>query len=219
MENQEQTGGSDNPENGGSKGSEKAVPFEQYSKLEAEIENLKRTNARILEEHGQAKQRLKKYQSEKEEIEQEHLKKAGKFEDLYHQSQEKIDQWQSRYTSLEKQVLEKDLRAQMLTHANDIGVDFDLFKAALNKFEGVKSDPETMSWKGVKEAVEEMREKMPNLFVPRETAPQFGKRPSGNQTEVDKEEAFRSELAACKTTNEMDRVYRKYGKDEGRPRF
>jgi len=182
------------------------------------LTQLEKTNARILEEHKRDKQRLKKYMSEKDELEQKRLKEAGQFEDLYHKQRETTEQWQDRYSTLEKRALGKDLDMQMARHASDLAVSSKLLRVALEDYEQVQVDSETLEWQGVKEAIADLREKQPSLFRPSKKAPQFDKRASEG-ADSDVRTGFEAELAQAKTQKQLDMVYQKYGKEAGRPLY
>ena len=159
--------------------SEKVIAEEQAQKPEGEekgtidvealakkLERLESSNQRLLEESKSWKAKYQGIRSEVEERESEQMKEANDFKGLYQKAMEKAQSLEEALKEEKRGALESTLKYEVAKNARD-AEDTDLVLAALKmkKKDMLGYDREQGVWKGVDEAIEDLRVTNPGLFV------------------------------------------------------
>ena len=158
--------------------SEQVIAEEQTQKPEGEekgtidvealakkLERLESSNQRLLEE---SKSWKAKYQGVKSEVEQqqtEQMQEANDFKGLYEKAMQKAQTLEETLKEEKRSALESTLKYEVAKNAKD-AEDTDIVLAALKmkKKDMLGYDREQGVWKGVSEAIEDLRITNPGLF-------------------------------------------------------
>lgn len=140
------------------------------------LERLESSNQRLLEE---SKSWKAKYQGVKSEVEQqqtEQMQEANDFKGLYEKAMNKAQNLEEELKSEKRGALESTLKYEVAKNARD-AEDTDLVLAALKlkKKDMLGYDREAGVWKGVDEAIEDLRVSNPGLFVKEKPSMESGR--------------------------------------------
>ncbi len=134
--------------------------------LTARLERLEKSNNRLLDESKSWKAKYQSVRSEVEEQQTQQMQEANDFKGLYEKTLEKAQSLEEMIKTEKKSALENTLKYEVAKNAKD-AEDTDLLLAAikLKKKDLLGYDGENGVWKGVDEAVDELRVSNPGLFV------------------------------------------------------
>lgn len=147
-------------------------------KLMAELEKLKATNQRLLDESVQYKNKYKEVKESVEKQTKQKLEEEENFKALYEQTEKKFYETQNQLNDYKKQILKKDLAFKVANVAKD-AYDID---DVLNRLprEMLKIDEETGEVSGVDEAVSYLKEKKWYLFNQQKNTGMSDQRPKND---------------------------------------
>lgn len=134
--------------------------------ISMELERLKQSNQRLLEESKTWKGKYQGIRSSVEQQETEKLQQSNDFKGLWEKSQKEIDDLKEMANSSKKAQLETSLKYEVAKNAKDAD-DMDILLAAIKakKSDHLGYDRETSKWQGVDSAIEDLRKSNPGLFV------------------------------------------------------
>ena len=141
-------------------------PKVDVDEVMARMERLESSNQRLLDESKSWKAKYQGVQSKVEEAQTEQMQQKNDFKGLYEKTLEKVGSLEEEVRSQQKSGLEKTLQYEVAKVAKD-AEDTDLLLAAvkLKKKDLLGYDRESGTWKGVGDAVDELRVSNPGLFV------------------------------------------------------
>ena len=141
-------------------------PKIDVDELTAKVERLEKSYNRVLDESKSWKAKYQGVRSEVEEQQTQQMHESNDFKGLYEKTLEKANHLEEMIKSEKKSALENTLKYEVAKTARD-AEDTDLLLAAikLKKKDLLGFDSENGVWKGVGEAVEELRVSNPGLFV------------------------------------------------------
>lgn len=143
-------------------GKEQKVDLEalqaRMDRLETKNSELESRNSRLLKESKDWKARFHSKVSENEKEKVDKMQEANDFKGLWERSQEDTQKLKQENEAERTLRLETELKFEVASHARD-AEDLDLVVYAMKKRKKdlLGYDSETKQWKGVKEAVNELR--------------------------------------------------------------
>lgn len=154
------------------------VSAEDFAAMKEQIERLTSTNQRLLEESKTYKSKAQQKAEELEQIERQKLQDAGKLEELLELERNKAHQAETRAKSLERETMKRSLQLEVASHARDAR-DLKLVLAAINA-DDFSYDEATGAFKGVDQAVSNVKSTHPFLFESKSMPSTPDGRPAAN---------------------------------------
>jgi len=145
--------------------SEMTKPEVKVEELMSRMEQLEKSNSRLLDESKTWKSKYQSIRSEAEEREHETLKQSNDFKGLYEKTLDQVGTLKGQLTEVQKERLETSLKYEVAKNGGDAD-DMDILLAAVKtkKKDVLGYDSESQNWKGVDLAVEDLRKSNPGLF-------------------------------------------------------
>lgn len=144
---------------------------EQEQKVDVEelmskVERLEKSYNRVLDESKSWKAKYQGVKSEVEEQQTQQMHESNDFKGLYEKTLQKAQSLEEMIKAEKKSALENTLKYEVAKNARD-AEDTDLLLAAikLKKKDLLGYDGENGVWKGVDEAIDDLRVTNPGLFV------------------------------------------------------
>lgn len=182
--------------------------------LQARLEQLEKTNQRLLDESNSWKSKARDYESKLDEDHRKKLEAEGKTKELVEAERKARLNAEDRLNQMTETVLSKDLRYEAIKHAKDAH-DIDMVLKVSEHKELLKLDQDSLKVSGVKEFVDAVRNSHPYLFSKSKLPETEVNRPGTPDVAGQKNvtQNYIAELKNCKTQKELDAVRRKYGRD------
>lgn len=170
-----------------------------------EIEQLKKTNERLLEESKRFKLTAKELEAEKERLEKEKAEKSGNLQKIVEMEREKAKKLQDEFVNLKKKTMESNVKSAFSKYASEVQSIDVLLK--FNEFAHILEDGKdeenlTVSSDAVDRYVQAVLEKHPYLRKSGEPST-FNKVP---QTPVGKKKSL-----ADLSVEEIKELYKRKG--------
>ena len=130
------------------------------------MERLESSNERLLDESKAWKAKYQSVKSEVEQRETEQMQETNDFKGLYEKAIQKAQSLEDEIKNEKKSALESTLKYEVAKNAKD-AEDTDLVLAALKlkKKDMLGYDREAGVWKGVDQAIDDLRVTNPGLFL------------------------------------------------------
>lgn len=139
-----------------------AAPNVDVKSVMEELEKIKSTNARLLDESNQYKNKYKSLRDEIEASKTQDLESSEKYKELYEMTQKKLAETSSQVNDFRKQSLQKDMHFKVAAKATDAHDVRDVINALPKDM--LKIDEESFSVSGVEDAVAYVKQNKPWLF-------------------------------------------------------
>lgn len=163
---------------------------DQITALQEQLDRLKSTNERLLEESKSNKTKYQNLAEERESMERQRLEEAGKKEELIEFERNKRHELEMRAKQLEREAMKRALQFEVAARAKD-AYDVKDVLGSINP-EVVSYDETTSSFKGLDDALASVRSKKPYLFESNKVP----STPAGRPGEmVDKEKTLDERIA------------------------
>lgn len=188
----------------------------KLNELQGTVKDLTQTNARLLNQSKDSKQKLVDLKDEKDQKEKDDLLGAGKIEELLKKQEQITADKEKRLNEKEDELkttrdllMEEKLRNEIHLYAKDahsvkkILRDEDFLKT-------VSYDNDSSEFSNVKDAVETVRKNSPYLFDSKAVTRMADGQPDKT---VVKKENYMEELKQATTQKELNAVRKKYGRD------
>jgi hypothetical protein len=132
--------------------------------LKERLDKLESYNEKLKAEAIDWRKKYKGHKAEVDETESKRMQESNDFKGLYEKAMDEIGNMKQTVAEKERTSLKNSFKYEAARHASDT-VDPDLLIAALNtKKEVVAYDHEAGDWKGIDQAVNELRNEKPFLF-------------------------------------------------------
>lgn len=141
------------------------LPNVDVKGLISRLDQLEKSNARILDESKMWKSKYQSVRTEVEQKEKEVLEQNNDFKGLYERTLAQVNELKGQVTSLTEDKYGTALKYEVAKYGKD-AEDMEILEAAVKtkKRDLVGIDKETGQWRGVDLAVEELRKSHPGLF-------------------------------------------------------
>ncbi len=144
--------------------------------LQEQLNQLKQTNERLLNESKENKNKYRALRDEVEVKQQKNLEEDERWKELLDIEKNKNHEITSKLDSMINTALKKEVQFEVAKYASDA---YDLNDIVSNlPSDLVKVDKENLSVAGVQEAVAKIKEQKPHLFKPEKPAQMIGNRPT-----------------------------------------
>lgn len=188
--------------------------LEKYKASEQRATDLETSKKRLEDENSKYKTRAKDAEDKLSDAEKAKLEAEGNTSKLLDQEREENRTLKEKYSKRTSEVLREKLRTEVSKHAKDAH-DIDMILRVTDHKDLLKLDEDSLSVEGVKDYVEKVRESHGYLFS-KKSLPNTDNTPPGNNDDGDdfktEDQKYLSELKACSTREEMNKVRKKYGK-------
>lgn len=140
--------------------------LEKFDELVSRVESVEGLNQRLLDESKKWKTKYQDMRSEIEEEKTQKMQEKNDFKGLYEKTLDEANALRDAVKMEKKSSLETTLKYEVAKNARD-AEDTDLLLAAikLKKKDLLGYDNDTGTWKGVGDAIDDLRVSNPGLFV------------------------------------------------------
>lgn len=168
-------------------------------KLMAELERLKSTNQRLLDESYQYKQKYNKTIEQQEMEKKKQLEDQENYRELYEIEKQRQEELKNQTFTLRQQALKKELHYNVAAKAGDAYDVQDVISVLPKNM--IEIDEENNTVKGVEDAINFVREQKPYLFRSQARTNMSDSRPTTDQgkrelTKEEKDKQFRESLGS-----------------------
>lgn len=176
------------------------------------IENQKSTNNRLLDESKDFKNKWNSSQSELDKANTDKLESEGKTSELLTAEREKNGKLTTEIVDLRDSTLRSNLRTEVGKYAKDAH-NVDMILKVTEHKSLLNIDESNLSFSGVEDFVNKVRETHDYLFQKGTIAPMENGRPPKEIPQGDLTDAnYQKELKLCNTQQAYDACRRKYGR-------
>jgi predicted nuclease with TOPRIM domain len=134
------------------------------NELVSRLDKLESYNAKLLDEAKTTNRKYKQFRADVEEKEKTQMQENNDFKGLYERAIEESSELKQKIQEKERVSVKNSFKYEAAKHAPDT-IDPDLLIAALNtKKETIAYDHDASLWKGVDQAINELRSEKPFLF-------------------------------------------------------
>lgn len=156
------------------------VSPDQFNQLMEQVQQLKSSNERLLGESKNWKSKYQEVKGEVEKVEQHKLEEKKDWQGLLDLQKRKTEEIENKYGSLKKETMRRSLQLEVAKYAKDAHDVMDIYSNLPE--DQVAYNEQTMSFEGVKDAVDSLREKKNYLFTRPDLPTMASSRPETQKT-------------------------------------
>lgn len=191
------------------------ISQEELERLQADSKralDLEASKKRLEDENSKIKGRAKEAEDKLSEAEKSKLEAEGRTQELLEKERADRIALEDKLKKKSESSLREKLRTEVTKHAKDAH-DVDMLLKVADHKDLLKLDSEAETVDGVEDFVTKCRETHGYLFSKKRMDAGDNKPPKGDDEDFKSEDQkYLSELRACTTREQLDKVRKKYGK-------